>query len=78
MEKAKAPCASREACLNDPNCRCWCSQICKFRKKNKTDHPTYVENDPNGKFCYCKQWDIDHYEENCILHKNVKEPKGAK
>ena len=73
-----SPCASKEACLNDPNCLCWCSQICNWRKKTADDHPFYVENDPYGKFCYCKQWDYDHYKDNCIDGKNIKEPKGAK
>lgn len=72
------PSVSREACLNDPDCLCWCSQICNWRKKTAQDHPVYIENDPHGKFCYCKQWDFDYYEDNCILHKDVKQPKGAK
>ncbi len=70
-------CTTEENCINDPKCLCWCSQICKYRKKNSSDKPHYVENDPNGKYCYCKQWDLDHYEDNCIFHKNIKEPKDA-
>lgn len=66
-------CKSRESCLNDPNCRCWCSQICAYRKKTAADDPVYIADDPNGKFCYCKQWDVDHYEDNCIEGKHVKE-----
>lgn len=72
------PCPSKEACLTDPNCHCWCSQLCGFRKKTAEDNPIYVENDPYEKYCYCKQWDFDHYEDNCINHKNVQQPKGAK
>lgn len=71
-------CVTKEECLNEPNCLCWCSQVCNWRKKTAEDHPIYVENDPNGKFCYCKQWDFDYYEDNCILHKGVKQEKGAK
>ena len=74
----KNPCNTKESCLSDPNCQCWCSQICGYRKKVKRDSPVYVEDDPNGKFCYCKQWDVDHYEENCIEGKKVPEPKNAK
>lgn len=75
--KVIQPCKSKEACLNDPNCYCWCSQECNWRKKTPSDKPVYIENDPYGKFCYCKQWDYDHYEDNCINNKNVKQPPGA-
>lgn len=76
--ETRIPCgASKEACLNDPNCYCWCSQICNWRKKTESDHPVYIANDPYGKFCYCKQWDYDHYEDNCINKKNVKQPPGT-
>lgn len=71
----KAPCGTKDACMNDSNCLCWCSQICKYRKKTAADKPIYVDDDSNGKFCYCKEWDLDHYEDNCINHKNIKEPK---
>lgn len=71
-------CERHDTCINDANCLCWCSQICNFRKKTAEDRPFFVENDPNDKFCYCKQWDRDNYKNNCILHKNIKEPKGAK
>ncbi|HSX26214.1 MAG TPA: hypothetical protein VLE89_04315 [Chlamydiales bacterium] len=65
------------SCLDDPNCLCWCSQLCDYRKKKASDHPTYITDDPNEKFCYCKQWDYDHYEDNCIFNKHLKEPKDA-
>ncbi len=70
-------CKSKDSCLKDPNCQCWCSQKCGYRKKMATDSPVYVENDPNGKFCYCNQWDADNYEGNCIEGKMMKEPKNA-
>ena len=73
-EKKKGTPCTKETCLNDADCLCWCSQICHFRKKTASDSPVYVENDPNGKFCYCKQWDVDHYEDNCLQHKHIKEP----
>lgn len=76
--KQRTPCTTKEQCLNNPDCLCWCSQICNWRKKTANDHPVYIENDPYGKFCYCKQWDYDHYEDNCINHKGIKEPKDAK
>lgn len=75
--KASSPCKTREACLNNPDCHCWCSQICGWRKKTASDHPVYIENDPYGKHCYCKLWDYEHYEDNCINRKNIKEPEGA-
>ncbi|MBS0628824.1 MAG: hypothetical protein JSS30_01205 [Verrucomicrobia bacterium] len=77
-EKKGVPCANKEQCLNDPDCLCWCSQLCNWRKKTPEDHPVYIEDDPNGKHCYCKQWDYDNYEANCVEHKGVEQPPGAK
>lgn len=74
---SEPPCKSKEACLTDPNCECWCSQKCGYRKKKSTDNPVYVENDPNGKHCYCKQWDVDHYEDNCVNGNKTPQPAGA-
>lgn len=71
-------CGTKEACREDAKCKCWCSQGCGFRSKLPEDHPKYIENDPNGKFCYCKQWDVDYYQDNCIKHMKVKQEKGAK
>ncbi len=71
-------CGTKETCINDPKCFCWCSQICNFRKKEKDDDPVYYEKDARGKYCYCKQWDYDNFKDNCVLHKNIKEPPGAK
>jgi len=73
----RLPCQTQSDCQDDPNCECWCSQICKYRKKKADDHPFYVDNDPNEKFCYCKQWDYDFYNDNCIEGKKIKEPPGA-
>lgn len=78
QETKKPSCATKEACLNDPECLCWCSQKCGWRKKTPDDHPVYIENDPYGKYCYCKQWDYDHYEDNCIYGRNVQQAPGSK
>lgn len=77
-DRTGSACIERDPCLKDKDCLCWCSQLCNFRKKTSQDRPQYVENDSNGKFCYCKQWDIDNYNNNCILKKNVKQPAGAR
>lgn len=46
--------------LNNP-CQCYCSWECGPRDKTPDDKPVYVENDPAGIYCYCKQRDLDHY-----------------
>lgn len=46
--------------LNNP-CQCYCSWKCGPRDKQPDDKPVYVENDPAGIYCYCKQRDLDHY-----------------
>lgn len=72
-----ATCSSSDDCTNNPKCQCWCSVKCGFRDKKPADHPTWVDNDPNGKFCYCKQWDMDNYQDNCVMKKNIPEPADA-
>jgi len=37
----------------------------------------YVEKDANGKFCYCKQWDLDNYKNNCEMNMKIPQPQGA-
>lgn len=74
---ANPPCVSQEACLKDPDCFCWCSQICNWRKKTAEDHPVAIDNDPNGKFCYCKKWDYENFKANCINGEHIPEPAGA-
>jgi anaerobic selenocysteine-containing dehydrogenase len=64
-------CQTKESCLNDPSCQCYCSVKCGFRKKEENDKPVYIENDPNGKYCYCKQWDADNYVERGCAGKEV-------
>lgn len=70
-------CKSKESCINDQKCQCWCSVKCGYRDKTAADHPVYVENDPNGKHCYCKQWDLDMYQANCVEKQNVPQPANA-
>lgn len=60
-KKAAKICTTEQSCVNDTNCQCYCSVGCGFRDKNKNDRPIYVENDPNGKHCYCKPWDYENY-----------------
>jgi len=65
-------CKNEEDCINTENCQCYCSVKCGFRKKDmSSDRPVYVENDPNGIGCYCKQWDLDHYKKR---HCPAKDP----
>lgn len=66
-------CTTRDACINDQNCKCWCSVQCGWRKKTANDSPIYIENDPNGKYCYCAQRDIDLYDGNCGDNANKKQ-----
>ncbi len=61
-DSSKELSADEASCLRDASCKCYCSGICKFRDKNESDKPVWVKNDPNGKFCYCKQWDLDEFE----------------
>ncbi len=70
-------CKTEKNCLEKENCNCYCSQKCGYRKKMENDHPVYVEKDANKKFCYCKQWDLDNYQSNCIEHKNIQQPLGS-
>lgn len=61
-------CQGKQDCLENPACLCYCSGICDYREKTPEDNPVYIQNDPYGHFCYCKQWDIDVYEQkNCAI-----------
>lgn len=62
-EKYERMCQGKQDCLENPDCLCYCSGICCPRKKTANDDPIYIENDPRGHNCYCKQWDLDVYEE---------------
>ena len=60
------PCQNREDCEDLNNtCRCYCSRMCGFREREANDAPIYVEDDPAGNHCYCRQWDLDNYEARC-------------
>ena len=61
-DKQGVACNTHKACINDESCQCYCSKECGMRDKKDDDRPVWVENDPNGKYCYCKQWDLDNYE----------------
>ncbi len=39
---------------------CYCSEKGDYRKREASDTPIFVPNDPYGKYCYCKQWDLDN------------------
>lgn len=78
QQNSSGNCKTESACLNDPNCLCWCSVKCGYRKKTNQDSPIYIKNDRNGKFCYCKEWDYEEYKNNCILGKEIEQPKGAR
>lgn len=64
-------CATNDQCVNDPKCQCWCSVKCGYRKKTSADRPVYITDDPNGKGCYCKQWDLDNYDTRCGSNKDM-------
>ncbi len=70
-------CTTAENCASDPKCQCWCSRKCGFRNKKPDDSPIYITNDSNGKFCYCKQWDFDNYQDNCVEGKKIPQPSNA-
>lgn len=54
-------CPTKQTCLDMKNgCKCWCSHKCGPREKEEDDSPVYVNDDKNGNFCYCKQWDLDN------------------
>ena len=61
--------------MYNQNCQCWCSVKCGFRDKVAKDSPIWVDKDNYGKYCYCKQWDYDHYEDNCVKGRNIPEPE---
>lgn len=58
-KKSKAVCQDRKSCT-----KCYCAFKCGPRDKKPDDTLIYIENDPNGIFCYCKQRDIDYYKKN--------------
>jgi len=69
-ETAKVRCTSKEACLNNPNCQCYCSVKCGPRDKKPTDTPTWIKNDPLGHHCYCAERDL-RLKKNCKAEQGV-------
>gem|GEM_PF-1948739 len=69
---------NKKSCLEDKNCLCYCSRKCGPREKQSDDAPVYVENDPNGKYCYCKPWDRDKFEEQMCAKREEKEESAKK
>lgn len=54
-------CPTKQTCKDKGNaCQCWCSHKCGPRDKEEDDNPVYVNDDPYGNYCYCKQWDLDN------------------
>lgn len=56
-------CPTKGQCSDLTNpCKCYCSHECDPRdKKPEEDSPVFVADDPDGKYCYCKQWDLDNF-----------------
>jgi len=68
----KENCKDKDSCMNNKDCRCYCSKKGDFRDKKADDAPVFVENDTNGVFCYCKQWDLDNYPKAKMDNMNMK------
>ncbi|HVX00998.1 MAG TPA: hypothetical protein VHA52_11260 [Candidatus Babeliaceae bacterium] len=60
-EQQESRCNGKQDCLENSNCLCYCSRICKPRHKESDDRPVYDAQDPHKKYCYCKQWDKDNF-----------------
>jgi len=59
-------CTTRESCLENEKCQCYCSGIAGYRDKVVEDEPVYIEGNDYVKdnkpvHCFCKQWDIDKF-----------------
>ena len=60
-KKNKAPaCGNDEvACKDMKNpCKCYCAFKGAPRDKTPDDDPIFIEDDPEGNYCYCKERDI--------------------
>lgn len=64
-------CSNEQTCTVSKSCKCYCSRICEFREKKPEDKCVYVENDPHGKYCYCKEWDRDNYKDRCEWQQSI-------
>jgi hypothetical protein len=58
---SEAICPSREMCeqRNNGLCKCYCAYERNAREWKEDDEGIFVENDPRGHYCYCKQRDLD-------------------
>ncbi len=54
-------CGKDEASCKDLKnpCRCFCAFKPGPRDKVSDDKPIYIEDDPEGNYCYCKERDIE-------------------
>ena len=71
IEKEKPRCLDKKSCLNDKKCQCYCSVKCGPRDKTSEDSPIWIENDPYGHHCYCRQRDVDLVKQ-CAVEKKSK------
>jgi len=56
---------SKAVCQDRKNCdKCYCSFKCGPRDKKPDDTLIWIEDDPNGIYCYCKQRDVDYFKKN--------------
>lgn len=56
---------NRQRCQDPHNaCQCYCAFKPGPRDKKADDTLIFVENDPEGHYCYCKQRDIDKIAED--------------
>lgn len=62
--EASRHCTDQESCEDiNSSCQCYCAEKGDFRKKDPNlDVPYYVEDDPNGIYCYCNKWDYKKYK----------------
>lgn len=73
------PCNTPAKCSDLNNaCQCYCSRKCGPRNKTPEDKPVWVENDPYGNFCYCKQWDLDNFKVRCLEKESKAEQEIGK
>lgn len=66
------------ACKNTVKqpCKCYCSDGCGPRQPKSDDDPQYIEDDPNGNYCYCKPRDVENYEPNQCRVKDAARRSG--
>lgn len=64
-------CQFQKDCLDKTNaqCRCFSVQKCNLKIKERDDNPVWVQDDPKGIRCWCKQSDRDRYVDSCVKKK---------